>query len=65
MTGPELLSALRGASVTERGHLARLTIEVSDNGILVTAHDRLGFTVRAGSSADVRDLARLVAEVTR
>lgn len=65
MTGPEMLSALRCASVTERGHLTRLTIEVSDNGILVTAHDRLGFVVRSSHGGDVRDLARLVEEVTR
>ena len=64
MTGPELQAALRASTVGPNGHLCRLVVDVGEAGVLVTAIDRMGFTVRSAHSGDVRDLARLVEEVT-
>jgi hypothetical protein len=65
MTGPELQAALRASTVGPTGHLCRIIVDVGENGVLVTAIDTKGFTVRSAHSGDARDLARLVEEVTR
>ena len=65
MTGPELQAALRASTVGPSGHLCRLVVDVGEAGVLVTAIDARGFTVRSAHSGDARDLARLVEEVTR
>lgn len=64
MTGPELQAALRASTIGPTGMLRRIVVAVSDDGIVVEAIDRAGFTVSSAASGDVRDLARLVEEVT-
>lgn len=64
MTGPELQAALRASKVGPRGHVCRLVIDVGEAGVMVSAIDRMGFTVSSATSGDAKDLERLVEEVT-